>query len=184
MAAAAGPRALRVVALVSFGESALLPLPVDAVTLPVMLADRRRVWPVAWLATWTSVLGGAVGYALGLLLYETLVRWLIGFYGWEQAFAAFQADFHARGALIVAIGALTPVPYKLIAIASGVEGLDFGLFLAISLLGRGARFAAFAALVWWCGPAVRRLLDRHARWVGWAVLALLLLGFVLVGWLA
>jgi len=181
MRAAAGPRAMRAVGLVSFGESALLPLPVDAVTLPVMLADRTRVWPVAWLATWTSVLGGAVGYAIGWLLYETLVAWLIEFYGWQRAFAQFQADFHEQGALIVAIGALTPVPYKLIAIASGVERLDFGLFLLVSVLGRGLRFAAFSALVWYCGPAVRRILDRNARWVGWIVLAALILGFALVG---
>ena len=158
MRAGAGPGALRSVALVSFAESAILPIPVDAVTLPVMLADRRRAWRVAWIATLASVLGGAVGYGLGLLLYDTLVTWLI-------------------------VGAVTPIPYKLIAIASGVEQLDFALFLAISLVGRGGRFLAFAALAWHFGDRLRRLLDRHAALAGWLALLLLVGGFVAVEWL-
>jgi membrane protein YqaA with SNARE-associated domain len=183
MRMAAGPRAMRAVGLVSFSESALLPIPIDAVTIPVMLADRSKVWPVAWLATWTSVVGGAVGYAIGWLLYETLVTWLIDLYGWQEAFANIQQDFHEQGALIVAIGAITPVPYKLVAIASGVEQLDFGLFMLVSVLGRGARFVFFSGLVWYFGPAVRRIMDRNAKWVGWVVLATLIFGFVIVGWL-
>lgn len=183
MRAAAGPRAMQAVGVVSFTESAILPIPIDAVTIPVMLADRAKVWPVAWLATWTSVLGGAVGYALGWMLYETVVTWLIDLYGWQGAFAKIQQDFHEQGALIVAIGAMTPVPYKLIAIASGVEQLNFWLFMGISIAGRGLRFAFVSALVWYFGAAVRRIMDRNARWVGWVVLATLISGFVIVGWL-
>ncbi|HKY95687.1 MAG TPA: VTT domain-containing protein [Kiloniellales bacterium] len=174
---------MQAVGLVSFSESAILPIPIDAVIIPVMLADRSKVWPVAWLATWTSVLGGAVGYALGWLLYETVVAWLIDFYGWQEAFAEVQQDFHEQGALIVAIGAITPVPYKLVAIASGVEQLDFALFMLVSVVGRAARFVFFSGLVWYFGPAVRRIMDRNAKWVGWVVLATLVLGFVIVGWL-
>ena len=183
MRAGSGPGALRTVALVSFAESAILPVPVDAVTLPVMLAERSRAWRVAWVAAQASVLGGAVGYGLGLLLYETLVAWLIELYGWQESFAAVRRDFHTNGVAIVAIGALTPIPYKLIAIASGVEQLDFALFIAVSILGRGARFLAFAALVWWLGPRVRALLDRHAALAGWAALLLLAGGFAAVEWL-
>jgi membrane protein YqaA with SNARE-associated domain len=183
MRAGARPGALRLVALVSFAESAVLPIPVDAVTLPVMLADPARVWRVVWVASLASVLGGAVGYGLGLLLYETLVSWLIDFYGWEASFASVRQDFQDHGAMIVAIGAVTPIPYKLIALASGVERLDFALFLAISIVGRGGRFIFFGALVRWFGPEVRRVLDRHGGVVGWVVLVLLVGGFAAVQWL-
>lgn len=175
-----GRRALWAVALVSFLESAILPLPVDAVTVPVMLADRRRIARVVLVATAASVLGGLVGYLLGLLLYHTVVEWLIGLYGWEAAFAEVQQDFHRQGVLIVAIGSITPIPYKLIAIASGVEQLPFLLFLGISLLGRGLRFAFFGLLIWRFGPAIRSLLDRHARIAGWLVLVLLVGGFLMI----
>lgn len=183
MRAGARPGALRAVALVSFAESALLPIPVDAVTLPVMLADRRRAWRVAWVAALASLLGGIAGYLLGLLLYETLVRWLIELYGWQRAFAEVTQDFRENGAVIVAVGAVTPIPFKLIAIASGVERLDFALFVAVSALGRGGRFLAFAALVVWQGERVRALLDRHAGLAGWLTLLLLAVGFAAVEWL-
>lgn len=175
-----GRRALWAVGAVSFLESAILPLPVDAVSVPVMLADRSRIGRVVLVATAASVLGGTVGYALGLLLYHTVVTWLIGLYGWQAAFAEVQQDFHRHGALIVAVGSVTPVPYKLIAIASGVERLPFPLFLAISIAGRGLRFAFFGLLIWRFGPAIRTLLDRHARIAGWLVLILLVGGFLLV----
>lgn len=183
MRAGSGPGAQRAVALVSFAESALLPLPVDAVTLPVMLADRAALWRTVVTASVFSVLGGFAGYLLGLLLYETVVAWLIALYDWQEAFAGLKADFHERGVLIVLIGALSPIPFKLIAIASGVERLDLGLFLLTAAAGRGLRFAAFGLLVWRFGPAVRRLLDRHAGRIGWLVLALLVGGFLAVEWL-
>lgn len=183
MRAGQGPRALWAVGAVSFSESALLPLPVDAVTLPVMLADRQRLWRVVWIATLTSVLGGVVGYGIGRLLYETLGLWLIEFYGWQESFAELRQGFLDQGALIVLIGAVTPLPYKLIAIASGLQGLNFWLFLGVSILGRALRFVAFGALVWWFGPAVRRLLDKHAQKAGWLMLALLVGGFAAIRWL-
>jgi membrane protein YqaA with SNARE-associated domain len=181
MEAGQGPRAMQVVAGVSFAESALLPLPVDAVTVPVMLADRRRLWRVVWVATLASVLGGLVGYAIGRLLYETLVVWLVDLYGWQASFATIQTEFHQQGALIVLIGALTPIPFKLIAIASGVERLDLWLFLGVALFGRAGRFLSFGLLIWWLGPSIRRLLDRHASRAGWLVLLLLVGGFAAVG---
>jgi len=184
MTAGAGPRALWAVGGVSFAESALLPLPVDAVTLPAMLADRSRIWRVVLVATAASVAGGLLGYAIGLLLYETLVQWLIALYGWQEPFAALQRDFQANGVMIVLLGAITPIPYKLIAIASGVQQLDLGLFLLLSILGRGLRFVGFGLLLWRYGPAIRLLLDRHAMLAGWLTLVLLLGGFLAVGWFA
>jgi membrane protein YqaA with SNARE-associated domain len=118
-----------------------------------MLADRRRLWRVVWVATLASVLGGLVGYAIGRLLYETLVVWLVDLYGWQASFATIQTEFHQQGALIVLIGALTPIPFKLIAIASGVERLDLWLFLGVALFGRAGRFLSFGLLIWWLGLA-------------------------------
>lgn len=137
MRAGSGPGALRLVGLVSFAESALLPLPVDAVTLPVMLADRGQIKAVVLWATITSVLGGA----------------------------------------------LTPIPFKLIAICSGVQALDLWLFLGVAFAGRLLRFAAFGLLVWYLGQSVRKFLERRAGLAGWTMLALLLGGFVATTWL-
>ncbi|GAB5468531.1 MAG: YqaA family protein [Rhodospirillales bacterium] len=182
MVAGQGKRGLWVVGAISFAESALLPLPVDAVLVPVMLADRKRVWRAALICALASVLGGCVGYLIGHLLYETLVTWLIHIYGWEEAFARIQERFHEEGIWIVLIGALTPLPYKLIAIASGVQSLPFLLFLLASLAGRSVRFFAVAIALYYFGPQIRRLLDRHAKIIGWIVVIVLVLGFVAVEW--
>lgn len=183
MRTAAGPRAMHAVGWTSFAESAILPIPIDAVTFPVMLADRSRIWRVVWLASWTSALGGAVGYTLGWLLYETVVTWMIDFYGWEHAFHEISEDFHEHGAIIVAVGAISPIPYKLVAIASGVERLDFLLFMVISVLGRGVRFAIFGALIWKWGDKVHYMMEHHSKLFGWGLIASLVFGFVLVSWL-
>ncbi len=182
MVAGQGPRGLWAVGATSFAESALLPVPVDAVLVPVMLADRRQVWLAALVATLTSVAGGAVGYLIGHLLYETVVVWLIDLYGWEATFNRIQERFHEEGIWIVLIGAITPLPYKLIAIASGVQSLPFLLFLLASFAGRGVRFLAIAIALYWFGPQIRVLLDKYAKIIGWIVVIVLILGFVAIEW--
>ncbi|MEO1192606.1 MAG: YqaA family protein [Pseudomonadota bacterium] len=182
MEAGTGPKAYWAVGGVSFAESALLPLPVDAILVPVMLADRRQVWRAAMVATLASVAGGCAGYLIGYLLYETLVTWLIHLYSWEEAFQRIQDRFHEEGVWIVLIGAITPLPFKLIAIASGVQSLPFVEFLLAALAGRGVRFGAVAVALYYFGPQIRRLLDRHVKIIGWIVVIVLILGFVAVEW--
>lgn len=177
MKAGSSTRALWVFALVSFSESAMLPLPVDAVSIPIMLAARHRVWMVALIGTMTSVAGGLVGYGIGYSLYETLGRWLIEIYGMQPAYARFQGQYAEIGWFIVIVGAVTPIPYKLISIASGTLELSFAVFFVMSVLGRGLRFFAISAVLWWCGPSVRRIIDRNATLAGWLMLALLAGGF-------
>ena len=180
--AAEGPRALWVLALVSFSESTVLPLPVDAVAVPLMLASRRRVWLICAICTLTSVAGGAAGYAIGFFLYETLGQWLIDLYRMTAQFEAIQVQFDKIGWMVVIVGAITPLPYKLTAIACGLLAFGFPVFLALSLLGRGVRFFVIGAVLWWFGPPIRGFIDRNTTLVGWLVLATLIGGFALL-WL-
>jgi len=182
MRAAQGRRGLWAVGVVSFAESALLPLPVDAILVPVMLADRRQVWTATAVVTLASVAGGCAGYLLGYLLYETVVTWLIDLYGWQEAFARIRTRFHEEGLWIVLLGAITPLPFKLVAIASGVQSLPFLMFLLAALAGRFVRFFFVGLALYYFGPQIRTLLDRHARIVGWIVVVTLILGFVAVEW--
>ncbi len=162
------------VGVTSFAESSIVRCRSMPVVVPVMLADRRQVWLTALVATLTSVAGGAVGYLIGHLLYETVVVWLIDLYGWEASFKRIQERFHDEGLWIVLIGAITPIPYKLIAIASGVQSLPFLLFVLASFAGRGVRFLAIAMALYWFGPQIRVLLDRYAKIIGWIVVIVLI----------
>ena len=91
------PSALWIMSAISFAESSFFPLPPDLLIVPLVIADRRKAWKIAALATVTSVLGGIIGYAIGYFLYETLGIWVIHTYQLEAAFTRFQADFLAWG---------------------------------------------------------------------------------------
>jgi membrane protein YqaA with SNARE-associated domain len=177
MKAAGRPAARWVLALVSFSESAFLPLPVDAVSIPLMLADRRSIWWVVVIATATSVAGGLLGYVIGRFLVDTVGGWLIDAYGLQAQFRAFQTYFAQVGWLIVIVGGLTPLPYKVISIASGLGKFDLPTFLFLSLMSRGARFAGLGLLFWWFGPPIKGFIDRNLALAGWIVLILLAGGF-------
>ncbi len=177
MEAAAGPGALWVLAGASFAESACLPIPIEAVSIPLMLADRRRVWLVAAVATAASVLGGLAGYFIGMFLYETVGAWLVGLYGFQNQMAFFQQKLAQNGIAFVAVGGLTPIPYKVISIVSGLGAVPLGLFMAVSLVSRALRFFGISTLFWWFGPSVRRFIETHGRLVGWSMFLIIIAGF-------
>ena len=181
---AAHRHALVILAAVALIESSVFPIPPDVLLIPMVLAARRRAWLMAAVCTLASVAGGAAGYGIGYYLFEGLGRPLLEFYGYMADFAAFQAQFNEWGAWIVAGAGLTPFPYKVITIASGVTALDPLVFIAASLLSRGARFFLLAGLLWYFGPAIRGLIENHLGKLTMMLFALLLGGFLLAGYLA
>ena len=181
---AAHRHALVILAAVAFIESSVFPIPPDVLLIPMVLAARRRAWLMAAVCTLASVAGGAAGYGIGYYLFEGLGRPLLEFYGYMADFAAFQAQFNEWGAWIVAGAGLTPFPYKVMTIASGVTALDPLVFIAASLLSRGARFFLLAGLLWYFGPAIRGLIENHLGKLTMMFFATLLGGFLLAGYLA
>ena len=178
----AGQRhAVALLGLVAFVESSVFPIPPDVLLIPMVLAARRRVWLIAAVCTAGSVLGGVAGYGIGYYLFESLGRPLFELYGYMDAFDRFQAGYNDWGAWIVAGAGLTPFPYKVITIASGVTALDPVVFLVASALSRGARFFLVAALLWHFGPAIRGFIERRLGWLVAVFFGLLAGGFVAVG---
>jgi membrane protein YqaA with SNARE-associated domain len=167
-------------ATVSFAESSFFPIPPDVILIPMVLADRARAWRVALICTLASVIGGLAGYAIGAALFETVGRPLLDFYGYTDAFSAFTARYNHWGAWIVAGAALTPFPFKVITIASGVSGLDLVVFTVASLLARGLRFFAEAALLWKYGAPIRTFIENHLGKLMTLFFALLIGGFVML----
>ncbi len=180
MGLAAQPRALWALAAISFIESSIFPVPPDILLVPMVLAARPRAWRIALVCTVASVLGGLLGYAIGYFLYESAGRPLLEFYGYAERFAQFQDRYNEWGAWIVAGAGVTPFPYKIITIASGVTQLDLMTFTVASVLSRGARFFIEAAILWQFGPPVRRLIERNLGLATTAFFGLLLGGFAVV----
>jgi membrane protein YqaA with SNARE-associated domain len=127
----------------------------------MVLAARSRAWLIAAVCTVASVTGGLLGYAIGALLFDVIGAPVLELYGYLDKFADFQQRYNEYGAWIVFGAGLTPFPYKVITIASGVTGLDLVTFTVASVLARGLRFFFIAALLWWVGEPIRRFIERN-----------------------
>ncbi len=180
MRQAAGKHALPALAVVSFAESSFFPIPPDVMLIPMVLARPERAWLIAGVCTAASVLGGVLGYAIGYFLFATLGQMIINFYHMQAGFESYQAMFADYGLWIILVKGLTPIPYKLITIASGVFRFDFLVFMLASLATRGVRFFAVTALLWKYGAPIREFIDKRLTVLGYGFLGLLVGGFVVV----
>lgn len=147
--------------IISFVESSFFPIPPDALLLPMCLARRAKAFVYAGICTLGSVLGGILGYAIGALAFASVGQALIGLYGGEAAMAELRLLYAEQGALIVAFGAFTPFPFKVVTVASGALGLDLGAFIIASLLARGGRFLIEAGLIWRFGAPIQAFVEKR-----------------------
>lgn len=176
---AEGRHAWRILAIVSFAEASFFPIPPDVMLVPMALADRKRALLLAgWCMLW-SVLGGLLGYAIGSLLYDSVGQWLIRVYGYGDDLEHFRALYAEYGAWIILIKGATPIPYKLVTIASGFAGYNLFLFVILSALTRGVRFGIVAGLIAWFGEPIRDFIERRLEYVMIGVLAAIIGGFLI-----
>ncbi|MBV8535879.1 MAG: DedA family protein [Alphaproteobacteria bacterium] len=180
MTASAGPNALRTLAAVAFAESSFFPIPPDAMIIPMVLARPERAWRIALVATAGSVIGGIAGYAIGYYFFATIGLRLIDLYGLQTGFEQFRSAYAQYGLWIILIKGLTPIPYKLVTIASGAAAFNFWVFVAASIVTRGARFFLVSALLKAFGPPIRDFIERRLTLVTTAFLVCLVGGFVVI----
>lgn len=166
---------------IAFVESSFFPIPPDVMLIPMVLANRKRWWHFALICTLASVLGAVLGYAIGALAYEWLGKPILTFYGKEEAFAQLADTYNSEwGLLAVFAGAVTFLPYKLFTIFSGTTGLNFALFIGISIIGRGMRFFLVAFLLYLFGEKIQTFIEKWLGPLFFLGLALLVGGFVLL----
>ena len=174
---AESPRAAWALALIAFAESSFFPVPPDVILVPMSLAKPHRALRYAAICTAASVLGGIAGYGIGALLYETVGRWLIDLYGYGARVEGLR-DFYARwGWAVILIKGLTPIPYKLVTIVSGLLGYSFPLFVLLSVITRGLRFFFLAAILNRYGEPIKAALEKHFAPFMIGIVAVIALGF-------
>ncbi|MDQ2954962.1 MAG: DedA family protein [Pseudomonadota bacterium] len=175
VAASGKPHASWILGTISFVESSFFPIPPDVMFIPMALARPDRAWHYATLCTWTSVLGGLLGYAIGALLYDSVGQWLIALYGYGDKVEAFREAYNQYGALIILIKGLTPIPYKIVTITSGFAGYNIFLFVLLSIIARGMRFYLIAWLISRYGPRARVIIEeRLGFWVSIGAIVLVI----------
>jgi len=163
----------RYLGVLSFAESSFFPIPVDVMLAPMCLAERKKAWRYAAIATVFSVLGGVAGYAIGVVAFEMIEPWLRESHYWS-AYQTSRQWFDQYGVWVIFVAGFSPIPYKVFTIAAGVAALNLPLFFAASVIGRGARFFLVAGLIVWGGDRLESTLQKHVERLGWAVVVLVI----------
>jgi membrane protein YqaA with SNARE-associated domain len=178
MDAAAKPHAFWTLGVVSFAESSFFPVPPDIMLVPMALSQPQRAYRLAAWCTFMSVLGGAFGYAIGALLYDSVGLWVIKLYGYGDKIELMREQYTRWGAAIILLKGLTPIPYKLVTITAGFFSYNFALFILFSVITRGARFFLLAFLLHRFGPQARDIIEKRLGLWAFLMAAVVVVGIV------
>jgi len=168
----------------AMAESSFFPIPPDPLLVAMGLgAPLRAIW-FATVCTAGSVIGGALGYAIGFFFIESIGMKIIEIYGLSGKYGDIRVLYEEWNALIVLVAGISPIPYKVFTIAAGAFKVNFFTFVIASIVGRGLRFYMEGFMIYHYGPPIRIFIDTHITKLSWAFAALLVLGFVAVKILA
>jgi membrane protein YqaA with SNARE-associated domain len=153
---------LWVLGTASFLETVIVPIPIEVVLIPLMAANRRRIFALATVTTLGCLVASVVGYGVGMLLFQSVGTWFIETMGYQDAYQSFQALFGRYGFLAILLVGILPIPFQLAMIAAGLSGYPIHLFVLAAVIARGIRYYGLAWLVYRFGDAAQRLWERHA----------------------
>jgi len=171
----------RYLAALSFSESSFFPIPPDVMLAPMVLANPHKAWNLALLTTITSVLGGVLGYLIGMFSFE-MVEPILRDAGYYPKYLQAKAWFDEWGFWAVFLAGFSPIPYKVFTITAGVISMAFLPFVVASAIGRGARFFLVAALLSWGGKEMEDTLRKYIDIIGWVTVALVVILLVIIQW--
>jgi membrane protein YqaA with SNARE-associated domain len=165
---------------VSFAESSFFPIPPDVMLAPMVLARPERAWRYAAICAAASVIGGMLGYAIGYYLADFAQSLLAHMPGaGPHAWEGFQREYAKWGVWVILIKGLTPIPYKIVTIASGLAKFSFPVFVAASVVTRSGRFFLVAWLVRQFGPQIMPVVEKRL-YSATAILIVLIVGGVVL----
>jgi len=163
----------------SFAESSFFPIPPDVMLAPMVLAKPQAAWRLAAITTIASVLGGMAGFLIGVFALDAIEP-LLRDWGYWETYEHARAWFVEWGFWAVFIAGFSPIPYKIFTIAAGAMSMSFLPFVIASFVGRGARFFLVAGLIYWGGPKFESQLRRFIDVIGWAVVALIIVAYLIL----
>ena len=166
-------------AFISFIESSFAPIIADPFLIALILAKRERWIYYTIIAIIFSVLGGLLAYALGIFFFDTLGERFITFYALEDELATITAGVNNSAFAFVFLGALTPIPYKLVAVASGLVQVNLLTFIVASLVGRSLRMVLVGYLTYLVGPKVIVAVQKRLMIIT-CILAFILIAYIII----
>lgn len=172
------PHAPYYLAGVSFIESSFFPIPPDVMLAPMSLARPENAWRLAALTTLSSVLGALLGYVIGMYFFDWIQPFL-KVMNYMNQYAQVQTWFHQWGGWVMFLAALSPIPFKLFTIAGGALRISLEPFILGALIGRSIRFYLVAGLMRWGGKPMELWLKKTIDRIGWTVLILLIIAYLI-----
>lgn len=173
--------------ILSFAESSFFPVPPDVLLAPLALGAPRKWLRFALACSIASVLGGILGYLIGMFLWSGISPWVyahLGGIGLTQAnFDKFKLWYDRYDFWIVFACGFTPLPYKVCTISAGVAVINFPMFLIASTVSRSARFSLVAGLMGWKGERIRPVVEKYFNWFSLAFVVLLIGGVLVIKWM-
>ena len=176
MELANNPRAIWLLGFVGFIEAIFFPIPPDVLLIPMILANFKKAWLYALVTTISSVLGGLVGYTIGLLAYAQIAEPLLIGLGKQSAMDLFSNSINENGFLIVLTAGISPIPFKVVSVMSGFTQMPIYVFLASALLGRATRFFVVATLLKRYGEIIKSFIETYLGWLFLFFIALIVVG--------
>tara|TARA_B100000989_G_scaffold291905_1_gene267049 strand:- start:3445 stop:4023 length:579 start_codon:yes stop_codon:yes gene_type:complete len=165
---------------ISFIESIFFPLPTDIFLAPAVLFNKQKVFFLTVITIFFSVLGGVVGYLIGQYLWSSFSQDVINFYPkFEDQFGVFKNNFSNYGWFLVIIGGFTPMPYKIVAISSGILNLNLLIFIICSVVSRGARFAIVSFLFFKYGKTIKEKVEKNINFISFVLIFIFIFYLVL-----
>lgn len=153
--------AIPVLFFISFIESSFFPIPPDVLLMAICFSAPKKWFQAAFWCTVASVLGGVLGWYLGWGLWETVGQPIVSFYHGDEVMQRVKELYDTYGFWGVLVAAITPIPYKVFTIASGVFQFDLAQLVIASVIGRGFRFFLVAGLIRAFGPRIRKFIETR-----------------------
>ncbi len=166
--------------LLAFMESSFFPIPPDVLQIALSVSKPKKSFYYAFLASVFSILGGILGYFIGLFLFESIGKFIINGLGYEQQFQ-FVGELFKQNAFLAILGAaFTPIPYKIFTIASGFWQVGLEILIIASVIGRSARFFFVATLMYFFGQRVKEFIEKYFNLLSFLIFIMIVLGYVAV----
>jgi len=163
-------------AVIAVVESSFFLIPADVLFLPMALARPQRAYRLAFIATAGSVIGGILGYFLGMYLFEALAKPALAAFGELGKFEQLKACAgESMLLLLLTTSGLAHIPpIKIVTILAGVAQINFVFFVISCVLARGARFFALAwALRRW-GDQIKHFIENRLGLIAGLIAAIVI----------
>lgn len=176
------PHAQATLGLISFSESVIAPIITDPFLVAIILVDRARWVRYTIITIISSVVGGVAAYFLGVLFFDLFGSWMLDTFQLHDLFARTTEQLIQSAFWFVFLGAITPVPYKLVALASGFVTTPLTIFIAASLLGRTLRFVITGYAAYAFGPLALQMFRYRVNVIAVILVLLAVAYFVWKVW--